>query len=322
MSGRATIQSDRRSDRPSAAGTLSAGDLAELLGTFQEAASRLQETHETLRSEVGRLETELREAHEQLKRARQLAALGEMAAGIAHEVRNPLGSIRLYAEILMQDLGDRPAEREVACKIAGAVSRLDAVVGDVLAFSKEVRVRAAEVDVRDLLSEAVDACSDVLRKHGVIVHCPGTGLDGLTVCCDPVLMHQALTNVIRNAAEAMAEQPAAMERGVWLTGGDRRVAGPDGRRLRMRVITIRDSGPGVPSEVLGRMFNPFFTTRHTGTGLGLAIVHRIIDAHGGRVVVENNSCTGADGAPACGATVEFLLPVSAGMEAGKRLEAA
>ncbi|MBL8746768.1 MAG: hypothetical protein JNK58_10480 [Phycisphaerae bacterium] len=288
---------------------LSPTDFAELLATFHEATARLQGTHETLRAEVARLESELREANDQLRRARQLAALGEMAAGIAHEVRNPLGSIRLYAGVLATDLADRPSERDIALKIAAAVSGLDAVVGDVLAFSRDMKLRPESVPVIELINEAADACADLWSTHAITLHRPRPARHPLTLHCDRHLMHQALTNVLRNAAESLAESPAST-REVWCAAAQRRVATIEGRREPMIVLSIRDNGPGVPPEALERLFNPFFTTRHTGTGLGLAIVHRIIDAHAGRVTIENNTTPGADSQPPRGATVQFALPIA------------
>lgn len=287
---------------------LTAVELAELVATFNDVAGKLQGTHETLRLQVARLESELREAHAQLKRARELASLGEMAAGIAHEVRNPLGSIRLYASMLVQDLPDRPGEQAVAEKIARAVERLDAVVGDVLAFSRELRIRAEAVSASKLLAEGVSTCGDLWSRYGIRVVGPRTPRD-TTLWCDPVLMHQALVNVLRNAAEAIGEDARSnTPRALWLDAGRRRVLCADGRREWMNVLSIRDSGPGVPADVLARVFNPFFTTRHSGTGLGLAIVHRILDAHGGRVHITNNTSESPEGAPAWGATVELMLP--------------
>ncbi|MDX2114368.1 MAG: ATP-binding protein [Planctomycetota bacterium] len=277
-------------------------DLAELIASFNEVTGRLQDTHEALRSEVARLEGELREAQAQLGRARELAALGEMAAGIAHEVRNPLGSIRLYASMLTQDLADRPAERAVAQKIAAAVSRLDAVVGDVLAFARPLTVRGELLEAAQLIRESVDACADLWPRHGVTVHPPRRDQ---TLWCDPLLMQQAMVNVLRNAAEALSECGGG---NIWIECSRRRVADTSGERRPMSVLSVRDDGPGVPQSVLERVFNPFFTTRHTGTGLGLAIVHRILDAHGGRVSIRNNGASSAAGAPPRGATVEFLIP--------------
>src|SRR5262245_49927759 len=129
-----TARSAALSHAASGAPALSPGDLAELLGAFNDVTTRLQSTHDTLRAQVARLEGELRQANEQIERSRRLAALGEMAAGIAHEVRNPLGSIRLHARMLEHDLTERPEQRGLAEKIISEVRGLDAVVGDVLSF--------------------------------------------------------------------------------------------------------------------------------------------------------------------------------------------
>lgn len=277
---------------PPPSAPVGARDLAELLRAFNEVTERLELTHDHLRREVAALQAELRDKNEQLARSRRLAALGEMAAGIAHEVRNPLSSIRLYARMLEQDLFDRPSERLTATKIAGAVRGLDAVVGDVLTFARELRVRRSRVEASELLSSALEACQAecpgavtvVRRDAGEAVE-----LDG-----DPALIHQALVNVIRNALQAMAEAPApsgghALELDARLDAGRRE--GPP-----TVALMVADTGPGVGPELIDRMFNPFFTTRATGTGLGLAIVHRIVDAHGGRVVVRDRSEEGARGA--------------------------
>lgn len=287
--------------------SLTPADLAELISSFNEVTSRLQRTHESLRDEVARLEGELRDAQSQLRRARQLAALGEMAAGIAHEVRNPLGSIRLYASALAQDLTGRPEEQSLATRIIGAVGRLNAVVGDVLTFAREIVVRDQDIEASELIRDSIEACADVWSAAGIEVCCRGVAPVGAVVRCDPALTHQALVNVLRNAAEAMGESEADHERALTIRAERRDTVNAQGEREAMIAIIVRDTGPGVPAEALDRLFNPFFTTRHTGTGLGLAIVHRIVDAHGGRVSIRNNSEVTGDGA-ARGAYVEVLLP--------------
>jgi signal transduction histidine kinase len=223
-----------------------------------------------------------------------------MAAGIAHEVRNPLGSIGLYARMLQQDLADRPEQQDVARKIAGAVTRLNSVVGDVLAFAKEIKLRPTRVDAGTLLEEALSAArADSAEWHGVTVKSPD--LPGPEIDCDPALLHRALLNVIRNAVEAMADLPPGSLRVLTLDARPHAHRRPAGPAQSMIALSIRDTGPGIPPEVRERMFNPFFTTRATGTGLGLAIVHRIVDAHGGRTAVRNPRGGGA--------IVELLLPV-------------
>lgn len=281
---------------------LSPTDLAELMTAFNEVTAKLEQTHAQLRGEVRRLSAELRDANEALQRSKRLAALGEMAAGIAHEVRNPLGSIRLYATMLEEDLADRPACRGVATKINAAVRGLDAVVGDVLTFSRELRLRPVATDAGDLLTHALDACR---AEIGEVVRLDGAGGDGLVLECDGHLLHQALVNLLRNAGEANRVSGGTR---VWLDATAGAVDPGDADPVPGVVLTIRDEGDGVPAGVIERMFNPFFTTRAAGTGLGLPIVHRIVDAHGGRVVVTNNS----EYEPgARGATVALRLPARA-----------
>ncbi|MCB9848424.1 MAG: hypothetical protein H6814_08430 [Phycisphaeraceae bacterium] len=270
---------------------LTQDDLGELLSAFTEVTDRLQRTHETLRAEVVRLQDELSTANAQLRRAQELAALGEMAAGIAHEIRNPLGSIRLYANILEEDLGDRPDERAIAGKIAGAVRGLDRIVCDVLDFARELRVRATPTDAGALFQRAIDACRERIDSAGASVAvAERAGRVGLE--CDPDLLHQAMTNLIRNAADAVAENEGDRPRHIAL--------GADTRGGAVRLI-VEDTGPGMPEDGRQRMFNPFFTTRHAGTGLGLAIVHRIVDAHGGRIGVTDS--------PTGGARITLALPI-------------
>jgi signal transduction histidine kinase len=296
-------------------------ELGELLSVFNDATARLQVAHESLHAEVARLKSELREANEQLERSRRLAALGEMAAGIAHEVRNPLGSIRLYARMLEQDLAGRPDERRLAEKIGGAVRGLDAVVCDVLSFAREMPVRSTRASAGALLRGAVDeALSDerltgagrapAVRLEPIDPVCEGTMIE-----CDEQLVHRALVNVIRNAIEAMLlPETGPRVREPALTLGVREAEGPG-----MVGLFVRDTGPGIPPEAMERIFNPFFTTRATGTGLGLAIVHRIVDAHGGRTRVRNlppRNGGGGPGAAAGGAEVELVFPVL--QQGGKR----
>lgn len=283
-------------------GSVTPDELAELMGVFNEVTARLERTHVELRGEVARLKGELREANEQLQRSRRLAALGEMAAGIAHEVRNPLGSIQLYASMLREDLADRPEQRGVAEKIGGAVHRLNAVVGDVLAFAREMTPRLGWCEAGALFEGAMEGCAGELASRVRVVRAG----EGVALCCDAVLVVQALTNLVRNALEAMREAGTACP-AVTLSAERRERADEEGAARALVVLAVADTGPGIPPEVVDRMFNPFFTTRHTGTGLGLAIVHRIADAHGGWVEVK-----GGEGS---GARVELVLPAGlAGVE--------
>ncbi len=244
-------------------------ELVEIVRAYNDVTTRMEEAHEQLNSEVARLQKELASANAALQRSRRLAALGEMAAGIAHEIRNPLASIQLYANMLSEDLAHMPLQHDVATKIAAAVRGLDGIVNDVLSFSREVKLRPIVCYVDQLFDRAVEALRPMIEQTEIkiIIDCPNE----LGVRCDSELLHQCLVNVMRNGIEAMGE-----------AGTLSLTATAEGDAIS---LVVRDTGPGISAESIDRIFNPFFTTRHTGTGLGLAIVHRIIDAHGGTIGV-------------------------------------
>ncbi len=276
-------------------------DLAEVIRAYNAVTENLQKSHTALQREVTRLQEQLASADAQLQRSKRLAALGEMAAGIAHEVRNPLAAIQLYAGMLVEDLSPLAGLDDSAAtarKIADAVRGLDAVVGDVLTFARELSPRLREVDVAELFER-------VLRTHEPAIAAAGVEVtveveEGLVLCGDADLLHQALLNLVRNAVEAMGGGALNRKR----LGG--RGENPGEIVLGAKVIegrvvvTVRDMGPGIAGSDIDRIFNPFFTTRGTGTGLGLAIVHRIVDAHGGTVAAFNDG----------GAVFELSLPMN------------
>lgn len=263
-------------------------DLAQIICSYNQVTENLQHSHEALQSQVVRLQEQLASTDAQLQRSRRLAALGEMAAGIAHEIRNPLAAIQLYADMVIADLGafaheDLPATAcENAGKIASAVRRLDAIVSDVLTFAREISPRPRSVTVGELFGRAVEAHHQAGDCAAIEVRRPGDEM--LQVEVDSDLLQQVLLNLMRNATEAMDD-------GGILTLQARQ---DDGHL----VLVVRDTGCGIGKQDIDRIFNPFFTTRNTGTGLGLAIVHRIIDAHRGAIRVYNDG----------GAVFELSLP--------------
>ena len=248
-------------------------DLMEIMRAYNELTDRLHRSHEVLTEEVQRLQGELASANAALQRSRRLAALGEMAAGIAHEVRNPLASIQLYAEMLSQDLAGQDDQLDLVRRISVAVRGLDAIVNDVLIFSRDMQVRPSLITAADLFARAGQTIAPVVEDDGVAIE-PSPRSNEIELPCDTELMHQAMVNLMRNAVDAMEGEGVIR---LDATVGDGRVQ-----------LTIADTGPGISDEAIDRIFNPFFTTRATGTGLGLAIVHRIIDAHGGSISVHND----------------------------------
>lgn len=285
-------------------------DLAELIATFNDVTGKLEVTHQSLRAEVGRLSAELTETKQQLRRAQELAALGEMAAGIAHEVRNPLGPIRLFAEALVDDLKDRPEQRDIAGRIVNSVTKLNAVVTDVLAFSRELKLHGTNEPLAEIVADAVMQATPIAHERGIAIEVDSARVAHARVNADAALLTQALANVLRNACEAAAESDQS-DRLVTITATPATLRAPDNARQHAIAIAVTDTGAGIPDEVKQRIFNPFFTTRETGTGLGLPIVHRIIDAHQGRVEINNTTDNRGN---TTGATVTLVVPAPAPAE--------
>jgi signal transduction histidine kinase len=256
-------------------------ELGRIIMAYSEVTERLQESHERLEKTVAALRAELSEKNRLLERKNRLAALGEMAAGMAHEIRNPLGGIQLYASMLAGDVKDRPESLAVVKKISGGVKRLEGLVSQVLQFTREIRVDVGEMELRGVVEQSVEYAGMQLQKNGVA--CAVHGPAQLNVVADQNLLGQAVLNLVLNAAEAMEN------------GGTVTVAfsPPVRGEAKQFVLTVQDTGPGIPADVLEKIFNPFFTTKDHGTGLGLAIVHRIVEAHDGTIVVKNVEGGGA-----------------------------
>jgi two-component system, NtrC family, sensor histidine kinase HydH len=217
----------------------------------------------------------LRQAQEEARRAERLAALGQLSAGLAHEIRNPLGVIKGSAEILNQKLSSSDElAKELAGYIYTEVNRLSALVSRFLDFARPSQLNLRAEDVPRLL----DRCLKIVAEQGTstkvnIVREYASSLPKARI--DSELCEQAFTNLMGNACEAMVGGGQLTVRAASVKD-DRGV-------VREIAVEIVDNGPGVPEEIKGQIFNPFFTTKKTGVGLGLAIVSKIIDAHGGAV---------------------------------------
>jgi signal transduction histidine kinase len=257
-------------------------ELGRIILAYSDVTDRLQQSHEQLRKTVEQLRQELSEKSRLLERKNRLAALGEMAAGLAHEIRNPLGGIQLYASMLAHDLAGRGEPLRTVHKISAGVKRLEALVGQVLQFTREIAVSPAPADLSDIVALAVEYAQKALSDRGV--ECRVEGPRPLLVNVDPLLLGQSVLNLLLNAAEAIE------------AGGNIHVRygrPPEGSAARQFCLSVGDTGPGIDMEILDRIFNPFFTTKDTGTGLGLAIVHRIIEAHDGTITASNDEGGGA-----------------------------
>jgi len=260
-------------------------ELGKIILAYSEVTERLQQSHDQLQRQVAHLRGELSEKNRLLERKNRLAALGEMAAGMAHEIRNPLGGIQLYASLLGRDLADKPASLELVDKISGGVKRLESLVSQVLQFAREIRATAAPADLAEIVEQTLDLT--VQQRTAAKVSCQTSGPRPMPVSIDAILIGQSLLNLVLNAIESMSQ--GAVERRLTVRFGPP----PPDSDAKQFYLTVCDSGAGIPSGILDRIFNPFFTTKDTGTGLGLAIVHRVVEAHEGSITACNIEGGGA-----------------------------
>jgi signal transduction histidine kinase len=228
--------------------------------------------------------TQVKQLEEQLRRADRLAMLGTLAAGLAHEIRNPLAPIRTFVELIPERAAD-PSFLVRFTEIVGAqVARIDRLVSQLLSFSRIGVPHREEVACHGLLHDILALLAHDLGKRGIEIV---TAFDAPSdrVFADRQQLEQVILNTLMNAAEAMPQ------------GGEITVT--TDRRDGFFELNIQDDGPGVPLEVLPRVFDPFVTTKESGTGLGLSIAYRIIADHGGSIDIANG---------ARGATVQIRLP--------------
>ena len=234
--------------------------------------------------------TELRAMEARLKREERLAAVGRLAAGIAHEIRNPLASISWSIEMLR---GTTPSTEDARLMeiILRETDRLDSLITEFLNYVKPVRNSAGAADVLSVVRETIDGlkATDVARDVEFVVGSTEVPL----VAADHDPLKQIAWNLLLNAAQAMEGKGR-----IDISASVSRL----GQTGDVVLLEVRDTGPGIPPDALGRVFEPFFTTRDQGTGLGLAIVHKLVEAHHGHIEVESQ--------PGKGATFRVVLPAS------------
>jgi PAS domain S-box-containing protein len=225
--------------------------------------------------------SELKAFQSQMELRERLSTLGEMSAGIAHELRNPMAVISGYTKILMKkvDTAAKPAVEAISKE----VEVMDRIISDFLSFARPVEPVFSEVDLNGLIDGCLSGLPDGARGIAVIRE-----TDTLPkISADGVLLRQSFTNLIQNATEAMPD------------GGQLRITGAPGDPLS---ISISDTGHGIPESIRDKIYLPFFTTKERGTGLGLSIVHKTVISHGGSISVESGER---------GTTFTIKLPVRA-----------
>jgi len=220
--------------------------------------------------------THLKKLEETANRTDRLAAMGEMAAEIAHEIRNPLGSIELFATILKKDLEGFGELQTLAEHISSGVRSMNNIISNLLLFIRpQQQLEFQVIDIRSLFSEALIFSKDLVESNEGIDIVANYSSEPLLILGDPGLLKQACLNIIMNGVQAMSD-------GGRLTISTSKL---NGQTKGSSLVKIRfsDTGKGVSREDMPKIFDPFFTTKKRGTGLGLAIVHNIVKIHDGEI---------------------------------------
>jgi signal transduction histidine kinase len=226
-----------------------------------------------------RLSDDVSKARELLARADRLTVLGTLAAGIAHEVRNPLVSVRTFIELLPERLHDEEFRTEFRQLSLAEIERICSLLNDLLAFARPPSTRLEPTDAGALALQTVRLLEPEARKRTVSLHVTRT-VDLPAVLADESRLKQVLMNLILNGIEACPEQ------------GDVHVAVVPAGDGAWTAIEVADTGDGIPLAVAPHIFDPFVTTKNTGSGLGLYIAHRIVTEHGGTIQIRSRPAGG------------------------------
>ncbi len=253
--------------------------------------------YQTLSETLAESNRQLQHAQAEARRAERLAALGHLSAGLAHEIRNPLGIIKGSAEMLSQKFGpSQPAAGELAGYISTEVNRLNALVSRFLDFARPSRLELKPVDLRQVVDRALEIAQSRYPESGISIE-RHFAADAPSVLADEQMCEQVFTNLILNAYEAMLPENNGATAAVGSTANEKKLTVSISRYTTNgtpgAVTTIEDSGPGVPEELREQIFNPFVSSKKTGVGLGLSIVAKIIDDHRGTIELTSRPGEGA-----------------------------
>lgn len=241
---------------------------------------------------------------EQFSNAERLASYGHIAAGIAHEVKNPLGGIRGAAELLAMHVDGDERGKRLADMIVREVDRITGLVEELMVFARGDQLDTSAVNVHRLLDEVIqNAELDEAARNVAFERIYDPSIPEIEA--DAARLTQVFLNLIRNSIQAMEEADTA-DRRIAITTRmpmSQRLAGGGGRPVPTVRISLHDSGPGIEPQVLARLATPFYTTKAKGTGLGLAVSRHWIDRHGGRLLIQSE--------PGEGTTVRVDLPLRA-----------
>lgn len=264
-----------------------------LTGILADHERAQRQRAERMAKELGQANTQLQNSFEQLRRADRLSAMGELSAGLAHEIRNPLGSIEGAVQILRRQQLPETTKSEFGELAQRELDRLKNIVNQFLHFARPQAPHRMPTDARLLLESVCRLAAETAKMSGVQIRVEPHA-DFTAVSMDQEQIKQVLLNLVINAVQAMPAGGEVVLRAV-----------PDGHCVR---FDVQDQGMGIAEENLERIFNPFFTTRQEGTGLGLSIAERIVSQHGGRIEPHRNTSGGM--------TFSVVLPAAEPVHAG------
>lgn len=286
--------------------------LREAFSRFNATSIDLERSYQLLEEQVRHLKRELEEKNkalkkslrekevlrEQAERNNRLAAVGEMAARMAHELRNPLGSIELFAALLRKDLEKKSVQKEWVEHIALGVRAMDSALSNLLLFTRKPSPVLKKINLAKMIEEARLFAVHLLEQNRIQFTVTAESIPDV-VWCDEDLLRQVLLNLILNAVDAMPDggEISVIATACLRTGKTCKSQSPSNEGVR---LAISDTGSGIPKKVLPKIFDPFYTTKHNGTGLGLAIVHNAVFSLDGAIQVQS--------APGNGTTFTVLLP--------------
>ena len=232
--------------------------------------------------------TEIRHLKREMQRKERLASLGSLAAGVAHEIRNPLSSIKGFATYFKERYKDVPEDKDTAEIMIREVERLNRVIGQLLEFARPMNVQQRTIDVNGILRHSLGMIRKQAASQGITIDAQDLADEPVYAYIDQDRIGQVLLNVYLNAIEAMTNGGVLK---IWIEKDEVNDT---------IAINVSDTGCGIPGADIGRVFDPYFTTKQSGTGLGLAIVHKIVEAHGGQVKIASTEEKGT--------TVSLILP--------------
>lgn len=244
------------------------------------------------RGVVRRAIIKIRDAERRARAAERLADAGAMTGGLAHEIKNPLSTIGLNAQLLAEGIGELEADADTKGRLSRRVDslkreadRLRGILTDFLEYAGGIKLERRPCELSEVVDELIDFFLPQAAQAGIRLR-SDLSPTPVPVFADPAVLKQALLNLLLNAVQAMQHQAGGGEIFV------RTRVQPDAAREPWATVTVIDTGPGMAPEVLAKMFQPYFTTKAGGSGLGLPTSKRLIEAHGGRIDVHSERSRG------------------------------